>query len=793
MMKIDSLPIPNRLRTVYLKAGITGLYPPQEECVKAGLFERKNILAAIPTASGKTLVAECAMQKEIAAGGKCLYIVPLKALASEKYEDFSGKGVSVGIATGDPDQKDEYLGRYDIVVATSEKTDSLLRNRAEWIKRVSLLVVDEIHLIGDESRGATLEMVIAKLRHQNPEMQIIGLSATMGNPEELAKWLDAALITSEWRPVDLREGVFYNGEIRFHEGKREVPPVKKDDDINLLLDTVEEGGQCLVFVSSRRSAEAYAKRAASALKRTSPALESYAAQIEKADATASGKVLADSVRKGAAFHHAGLPRAARVAVEEGFRKGDILVISSTPTLAAGLNLPARRVIIRDYQRYDAHLGMNPIPVMEYRQMAGRAGRPHLDPYGEAVLIAKDEGRVDDLFEDFIDAPAEKIKSQCQRETELRAHLLALIATGFAETRSDISAFMERSFYASQKVVHRRLDKNIESALSFLEDAEMIESVGDAVSSTYFGSLSSKLYLAPESALMIKAVLAAHANDSFSAFAVLHLLCMTPDMFRFYLKASDERLVDDILAARGEELWFEELSEEFFGALKSAAVLEEWISETPEEMISERYSIGSGDVHAAVENLKWLLHAASRIAHEFAPALEEDVKRLEIRVENGIREELIPLISLKGIGRVRARRLFERGITDPASLLKAGKASVVPILGTAVAEKVFAEAKRKILGSSRVADEASGFDEDEEDERSRENEGDRGDIGDRENEGDREDEVRGPQERKARAAVRERKKDKGPRTDKDETDKADKTNKANKMDKADKKQPTLFDF
>lgn len=707
-MKIDSLPIPNRLRDSYLGLGITELYPPQEACVKAGLFERKNILAAIPTASGKTLIAETAMQKEISEGGKCLYIVPLKALASEKYDDFSGKGVSVGIATGDPDQRDEYLGKYDIIVATSEKTDSLLRNKAEWLKRVSLLVVDEIHLIGDDSRGATLEMVIAKLRYQNPNLQIIGLSATMGNPEELAKWLDAELITSDWRPVDLREGVFYDGKIKFHDAERVVPPAKKDDDINLLLDTVDEGGQCLVFVSSRRSAEAYAKRAAGALKRSSPALDSYAERIAKADATASGKILAEAVRKGAAFHHAGLPREARAAVEEGFRKGDILAISSTPTLAAGLNLPARRVIVRDYQRYDAQTGMNKIPVMEYRQMAGRAGRPRLDPYGEAILIAKDKSRVDELFEEFIDAPAEKIRSQCQKESELRAHLLALISTEFTNSRSEISAFMERSFYASQRAVHRRLDKNIESALLFLEESGMIERLGDAVSSTYFGSLSSKLYLAPESALMIKAVFAEHANDEFSAFAVLHLLCMTPDMFRFYLKASDERMVDDILLKRGNEIWFEEFSEEFFGAVKSAAVIEEWISETSEEMIAERYSIGSGDVHAAVENLKWLLHAASRITHEFAPALEAEIQKLEIRAAHGIKEELIPLISLKGIGRVRARRLFERGITTPEELLKADKASVVSILGTLTYDKVIAEAKRR-SGSSYA--KAESFEED----------------------------------------------------------------------------------
>lgn len=693
-MKIDTLPIPKALRDAYCALGISELYPPQAECIEAGLFERKNILAAIPTASGKTLIAEMAMQKEIADGGKCLYIVPLKALASEKYDDFSGKGVSVGIATGDHDQKDEYLGRYDIIVATSEKTDSLLRNKAEWLKRVSLLVVDEIHLIGDETRGATLEMVIAKMRYQNPDMQVIGLSATMGNPEELAKWLDAALITSEWRPVDLREGVYYQGKIRFGNSEREVPSPKKDDDINLLLDTAEECGQCLVFVSSRRSAEAFAKKAAAALKKSSPELDRYSEIITKADATASGKVLSEAVKKGAAFHHAGLPRAARAAVEEGFRKGEIVSISSTPTLAAGLNLPARRVIVRDYQRYDVRSGMNKIPVMEYRQMAGRAGRPRLDPYGEAVLIAKEEKKVDELFEEFINAPAEDIKSQCQRESELRGHLLALITSGFASTRDEVSAFMERSFYASQKAVHRRLDRNVNKALEFLTNAEMIDELGGVFSYTGFGSLSSRLYLAPESALMIKDVLTEHSGEEFSPFGILHMLCMTPDMFRFYLKAADEKLVDNIIGDRCDEIWYEECTEEFFAAVKTAAVVEEWASEVSEEMISERFDVGGGDIHAAVENLKWLLHAAKRIAHEFAPSLEKEMSVLEMRVANGVKEELIPLISLKGIGRVRARRLFSRGITNPAELLAASKADLVSVLGEVTTENVIKEAMRK---------------------------------------------------------------------------------------------------
>lgn len=696
-MKIHEMPIPNHLREAYLRNGIEELYPPQAECVTAGLFDRKNILAAIPTASGKTLIAEMAMQKEISEGGKCLYIVPLKALASEKYEDFSGKSVKVGIATGDPDQRDEYLGRYDIIVATSEKTDSLIRNKAGWLKSISLLVVDEIHLIGDDSRGGTLEMVIAQLRFQNPEMQIIGLSATMGNPESLAKWLDAALITSEWRPVDLREGVYYNGAIHFHGTERLLETPKKDDDLNLLLDTVNEGGQCLVFVSSRRSAEAYAKRAAVTLKKTSDALDELAKRIAKADTTASGKNLALAVKSGAAFHHAGLPREARSAVEEGFRNGDILCISSTPTLAAGLNLPARRVIIRDYQRYERGTGMNPIPVLEYRQMAGRAGRPRLDPYGEAVLIAKEQRDVDRLFEEFIDAPAEDITSQCQKENELRSHLLALITSGFAQTADEVRGFMEKSFYASQKSVHRRLDKNIEKTLAYLEKSGMIEKEGDGIHGTLFGALTSRLYLDPESAMMIKDGL---AGKKFTAFGMLHLLCMTPDMFRFYLKASDEKFVDKILKERSDELLLEDISEEFFAAIKTALVAEEWISEISEDSICERFGVGAGDIHAVVENLRWLMHAAGRICHEFASGCDNEMQDLELRVNHGVKEELLPLISLKGIGRVRARRLFDRGITNPEGLMAAEEHEVVSILGATIAKNVLEQAGRRSAKKSR---------------------------------------------------------------------------------------------
>ena len=269
------------------------------------MLDRKNLLMAIPTASGKTLVAEMAMHIHIAQKGKCLYIVPLKALASEKFNEFNNKGVRVGIATGDFDRRDDMLGRNDIIVATSEKVDSLLRNNARWIGEITLLVVDEVHLIDSESRGPTLEMVIAKMRYRNPAMQVIGLSATIGNPHVLAGWLDAELVTSTWRPVDLRQGVFCKDRIHFREGERGIRQVSKNyDDLNLCLDTIAEGGQCLVFVSSRRNAEAFARRAAGAIKSDAPELKACAEKLDSSAETEMVRTLALCVSQGAAFHHA---------------------------------------------------------------------------------------------------------------------------------------------------------------------------------------------------------------------------------------------------------------------------------------------------------------------------------------------------------------------------------------------------------------------------------------------------------------------------------------------------------
>jgi helicase len=709
-MQIASLQIPHDLKQQYSTAGITELYPPQAECIEKGMLNGKNLLVAIPTASGKTLVAEMAMHTHIANKGKCLYIVPLKALATEKFDEFNNKGVRVGIATGDFDRRDDLLGRNDIIVATSEKVDSLLRNNARWITDITLLVIDEIHLIDSPHRGPTLEMVIAKMRYRNPAMQVIGLSATIGNPQLLAGWLDAELVTGTWRPVDLRQGVFCNDRIHFREGDRHVKQVSKNyDDLNLCLDTIAEGGQCLVFVSSRRNAEAFAKRAANAIKGDCPELKSCAEQLKKNAETEMVKTLATCVLQGAAFHHAGLSRQQRAVVEDGFRKGIIKCIASTPTLAAGLNLPARRVIIRDYLRFAAGEGMQPIPVSEYHQMAGRAGRPRLDPYGEAILIARDDGQVRELFDWYIDAPAEEVHSRIAEPTALYTHILSLIASGFAGTHSELTSFMSRSFYVHEHRRGRLMQKAVDSALQFLVSAEMILEIGEHLGSTEFGTLVSKLYIDPRSASMIVSTL--RQKKQYFDLGLLQLISSTPDMPRLYVRNSDMPALNRMIEAHEDELWClppedQDETENYYRTLKTAMLLNDWTDEMPDAKICERYSVGPGDVYGMVESVNWLLHASAELSRMFASGFQKNVREFEICMKHGIRRELLPLVKLRGIGRVRARRLFNNNLTTPDSVLLAGIETVTTIIGRGIAEQIFTQLRRtKMISTHPVSEDA----------------------------------------------------------------------------------------
>src|SRR5947208_8923199 len=244
-MRVADLGLDSRIVEILKGQGIEELYPPQADAIGPALLG-ENLVLAIPTASGKSLVAYLAILASVLRGGKALYIVPLRALAAEKYEDlkeFESLGIKVGISVGDYDSVDPNLERLDVMVATSERADSLLRHKTNWLQRLSVVVADEVHLINDADRGPTLEVTLAKLRQVNPGAQVLALSATIKNSEELARWLEAEHIRSEWRPVPLKQGVYHDRLVHFTDQSVQEGRAEEDDLSGLVTDIMASGGR----------------------------------------------------------------------------------------------------------------------------------------------------------------------------------------------------------------------------------------------------------------------------------------------------------------------------------------------------------------------------------------------------------------------------------------------------------------------------------------------------------------------------------------------------------------------
>ncbi|WP_123536926.1 ATP-dependent DNA helicase [Halosimplex salinum] len=745
--------LPDHLRA----DGIESLYPPQAEAVEAGVTEGENLVASVPTASGKTLVATLAMLASVERGtrsapddesgeaasgrrGKALYIVPLRALASEKreeFEQFEQYGLEVGVSTGNYESEGGWLATKDIVVATSEKVDSLVRNDAPWLDELTCVVSDEVHLVDDPNRGPTLEVTLAKLRQLNPDLQTVALSATIGNAEALADWLDAALVDSDWRPIELKKGVHYGQALHLEDGSQSELPVRNSEKPTaaIVRDTLEDEGSTLVFVNSRRNAEAAAGRLASTVEphltpEEREQLAEVADEIRDVSDTETSDDLADAVEGGAAFHHAGCANDHRSLVEDAFRDRLIKVVSATPTLAAGVNTPSRRVVVRDWRRYDGTAGgMQPLSVLEVHQMMGRAGRPGRDPYGEALLLANSHDELDELFERYVWAEPEDIESKLAAEPALRTHILATVASGFANSREGLLEFLEQTLHASQNADRVQLERVMDDMIEYLEVNEFLEREDDGgLTATSLGHTVSRLYLDPMSAAEIidglrawkrgtgragtttdastaegpdpdeeppgftaASDLADDADDEEAerpdptAMGLYHLVARTPDMYELYLRSGDEEEYQMLAFEREEEFLgsmpseFDPAFEDWLSALKTARLLEDWASEVDEDEITDRYDVGPGDVRGKVETAQWLLGAAESLAGELGLGLAPAVREARVRAEHGVREELTDLAGVRGVGRKRARRLYQAGIEDRAALRDADKSVVLGAL------------------------------------------------------------------------------------------------------------------
>ncbi|MBD3319027.1 hypothetical protein GF342_03910 [Candidatus Woesearchaeota archaeon] len=484
-----------------------------------------------------------------------------------------------------------------------------------------------------------------------------------------------------------------------------------DPVLNLALDTVRQGKQALVFVNTKRSAEKVAEEISKRIEG-----KAYNALAEKvlgalSKPTKQCKRLAAIIKKGVAFHHAGLASAQKHLIEDTFREGKVSIICCTPTLAAGLNLPAYRAIIRDLKRYAGRFGMRFIPVLEYHQMAGRAGRPGYDDHGEAIIVATAQAEADDIYDEYICGEPENIQSKLNVEPVMRTYLLSLISSKIIQTDDQILDFFKDTFWAYQYEDMARLEDTIYKTLSVLLKWQFLLEQDGKYRATAIGHRVAQLYLDPLTAHHIVKGIKRSPTVALRPVSFIQLVCHTNEMWPLLsVKSKEYELVQQKVVEWENQLLDKEPSmfeldyEDWLKSIKTSLLFLDWIDEHSENYLLETYNVRPGELKAKLDKAEWLLYGMSELSilldrHD----LVSHISKVRIRLKNGVREELLPLLKLKGVGRVRARQLFRHGIKIPSDLIKA-KATLPRLLGPKIAKNLLSQLGHEMdTNTGRLAD------------------------------------------------------------------------------------------
>ena len=492
--------------------------------------------------------------------------------------------------------------------------------------------------------------------------------------------------------------------------------------LDMAIDTINKGKQALVFVNTKRSAEKVAEDISKRLKEdVLPGLSEDIRSV-LGSPTRQCERLARCVKKGVAFHHAGLHSDQKSLIEDNFREGSIRIIACTPTLAAGLDLPAFRAIIRDLKRHGGNWGMVDIPVLEYHQMAGRAGRPGKDPYGEVVTFARSDDEEEEIHEKYIRGYPESIYSKLAVEPVLRTYVLSLVASGYCSTEGSLIEFFGKTFWARQYKDMHRLEQIIIKMIELLEGygfiygrkrdtdgndaSEGFVSASDLddrkdlrekkLKATPLGKRVAELYLDPYTAnhlitCMRDAAELGDLPDSSFLHMISHTIEMRP-LIRMGKKT--EEIVSDFIIENEETLlehepsMYDEGYREYYDSINTTLFFMDWIEEIDEDKILEKFNARPGETRYKLDTAEWLLFASTEFAEiSGLRDLKKRMSRLSVRVKNGVKEELLPLLKFRNVGRVRARKLFNNGIKDIRDVKSTDVISLSQIVGSRIAKSL----------------------------------------------------------------------------------------------------------
>ncbi len=497
----------------------------------------------------------------------------------------------------------------------------------------------------------------------------------------------------------------------------EIKQKTKDPTVNIILDTLERNKQALVFVNSKRSAEKVAEEIAGKTKITSSSLTKLSEDVLNAlsKPTSQCERLSQVIKNGIAFHHSGLVAEQRELIEDNFRNGTIKVICCTPTLAWGVDLPAFRCVIRDLKRYTQR-GLQYIPTLDYHQIAGRAGRPGKEEYGEAICIVKDDVEKEKVVEQYLLGKPEEIFSKLAVEPVLRTYLLSLIATEFVRTKKQIMAFFLKTFWAHQFEDHFRLEEIIDKVLDLLETYDFIisdkkwfksaDELDTKYEATLIGKRVAELYLDPLTAheIIICLQRAQQKQEKLlNEFSFLQMISHTLEMRPLLTVKSKEYEDIQIKLTESEDHLlvlepniYDYEYDQFLQSVKTALFLHDWIEEHTEEQLLEKYDVRPGELRAKLERGDWLLYATEELCKLLKfKNIHNIITKTRIRLQYGAKEDLLRLLKLKGIGRVRARTLYHNDIKDLGDIKKIDIVSLAQLIGKKIALDIKEQVGEKV--------------------------------------------------------------------------------------------------
>ena len=691
--------------------GFEQLTDIQQRALAAGVASGKSLVVCAPTSSGKTLVGEIAVLHALRRRHRCLYLVSHKALADQKYTDFetrfsseaSNPSGTVGLSTGDREEGDLQA---DILIATYEKGLVLVLT-GQIDPGNSVVVADELQIIGEETRGPNIETLCAILR-QKGMTQFLALTATVENPDDLAAWMRCSLVQSHTRDVDLQQEIWYQGQgygVTFGQslGKHLDPMYRcSSDTLNAVDNLLElDRAPILVFTESRREASQYATDFAQHRQRHVSGI-GVAEQLDLfSEPTEVSENLQNSAERRIALHTADLTPQERQVIEQGFLDESFDVCFATSTLAAGVNFPFKTVMFPKLTYgYGDRQGTR-ITRGDYRNMSGRAGRLGMHDLGYAVLLPKntpERNHANKLVLPDNDCVYSRLASLTMRRA-----VLTLVSAGVAGTIPALRDFFENTYYWHLILEQNpsKLDKVIEKAeqaMNWLVSEEFVEQHDDTYLVTPLGQATARSGLLPTTARAFVALLKQHTKDFEGEFnnyvdGVIHWICCSDEFTgqvpsRFLPYPTGRLSPGSSTYLAGQKLLCP-LDRNNSQLCQSVRALILFVQGIAERKISFLTNISSGSVHRLAIDVSWILsglHAIAAVPELACPQqVGNQFAMLARRIRWGSPAEALDLIRIAerarvpGFGRQRAMALVDNGVTTFEDIENLGAEQVTNIL------------------------------------------------------------------------------------------------------------------